>query len=117
MLTSLRMRRGASSFIVSAARVDGQTVTLTAGFSDRHVRYTPKSADIRLVGGDVTQDFELILMSAESASGWGGDRTPAGPPQRGGMIRAADTLPTASRRWPARRTWPVRLPAELWDST
>ena len=46
---------GRYSFTVPAARVTGQTVTLTA----RLVGYTPSSAQITLRGGTITQDFTL----------------------------------------------------------
>ena len=46
---------GRYSFTVPAARISGQTVTLTA----RLVGYTPSSAQITLRGGTITQDFTL----------------------------------------------------------
>src|SRR5205085_10266544 len=46
---------GQYTFTVPAARVQRQTVTLTA----RRVGYRPKSVRITLVGGTITQNFVL----------------------------------------------------------
>lgn len=46
---------GRYSFIVPSSRVRGQRVTLTA----RYLRYPPRSVEITLVGGALTQDFEM----------------------------------------------------------
>ncbi len=46
---------GRYSFIIPSFRVRGQAVTMTARFP----RYRPQSVQISLVGGSVTQDFEL----------------------------------------------------------
>lgn len=46
---------GRYSFIIPSFRVRGQAVTMTARFP----RYRPQSVQLSLVGGSVTQDFEL----------------------------------------------------------
>jgi TonB-dependent receptor-like protein len=46
---------GRYSFIVPSSRVRGQRVTLTA----RYLRFPPRSVEVTLVGGTLTQDFEM----------------------------------------------------------
>ena len=46
---------GRYSLIIPSSRVRGQTVTLTV----RATRYQPRSVSIQLVGGSLTQNFEL----------------------------------------------------------
>ncbi len=46
---------GRYSFIVSSARVQGQTVTLSV----KYLRYRPQAVPIVLVGGALVQDFDL----------------------------------------------------------
>jgi TonB-linked SusC/RagA family outer membrane protein len=48
---------GRYSFTIPSARVQGQTVTLTA----RRIGYTGRNAQITLTGGNITRDFALAL--------------------------------------------------------
>jgi hypothetical protein len=89
---------GRYSFIVPSSRVRGQTVTLTA----RALRFRPSSAQVRLVGGSLVQNFTL-RSTAEP------EPAPA-PPE---PARVADTVPV--RQQPSREpstavVRPARLP-------
>lgn len=58
---------GRFSFVVPSANVHGQSVRVTASMSDRNVRYVPQTKVIRLVGGEITLDFELFLIGDKRA--------------------------------------------------
>ncbi len=82
---------GRYTFIVPSSRVRGQAVVVTA----RHLRFEPQSAEIRLTGGAVTQDFALqpagqrtsptsVPTSTQPAKPGAAS---AGPPARAAMVR------------------------------
>ncbi|MEP7000131.1 MAG: hypothetical protein ABI969_06615, partial [bacterium] len=75
---------------VSSSRVRGQTVALTASYP----RFRPKSVDIALVGGSITQDFDLS------------SNDPAGTP-RTDRPRVTDTSPGAQPTASATRPVPT----------
>src|SRR5689334_18773316 len=58
-ITRTTDRSGFYSFLIPARRVGGQTVVLTASFSDRRDRFLPDSATITLSGGAIVRDFDL----------------------------------------------------------
>jgi len=55
---------GRYSFIIGAAAVHGQTVTVTA----RHRRYDTKAAPIKIVGNPIMLDFDLQPMTAPTSA-------------------------------------------------
>jgi TonB-dependent SusC/RagA subfamily outer membrane receptor len=52
-------RAGYYSFLIPSTRVGGQTVLLTASFSDRRVEYVPQTVEITLSGRAIVRDFDL----------------------------------------------------------
>src|SRR6185503_4377151 len=62
-VSALTDENGRYSFIVSSSRVRGQRVTIAA----RRARYTTQSFEITLVGGSITQDFNLPPVGGAAA--------------------------------------------------
>lgn len=56
-------RAGYYSFLIPSSRVGGQTVQLTASFSDRRVDYVPQTVEITLSGGSIVRDFDLTRVA------------------------------------------------------
>jgi hypothetical protein len=87
---------GYYSFVIPAANVRGQTVRVTASFSERRAQYFPKSADIALTGGSINQDFDLVPSGGRAIA-----RTPADTTRTRSGVRipaatfATDTIPFA----------------------
>ncbi|MEO8623316.1 MAG: hypothetical protein ABI625_19725 [bacterium] len=88
--------RGLYHFIVSSSRVRGQTVALTASYP----RFRPKSVDVALVGGSITQDFDLS------------SNDPAGTP-RTDRPRVTDTSPGAQPTTSATRPAPTAASSSI----